>query len=337
MFPNFDYVRPKSLQAAITHLSDEGAVVHAGGTDLLGCLREHIFAVKKVVSISAVRELHGIAEGTGGTLRIGALTTLRTVAEHPLVYRRFSGLAQAASEVASPQLRNQGTIGGNICQKPRCWYYRGDFNCLRKGGGTCFAVDGENQFHCIFGGGGTCFMVHPSDTAPCLVALNATARVAGPSGVRDVPLERFHVLPEVDVRRETVLEPREIVAEIRIPPTGRRNPKLVPQGASAALLGFCAGRRCAGAQIRRQAGGGQPGGFQRGGSRAVAQCGGGAGHPRQGTHSRSHCRRGEGRCCRGRASRKKRLQDSAVSGCDRRGVDPDESLCVKCRSCPNDS
>jgi len=218
MFPNFDYVRPKSLQAAITHLSDEGAVVHAGGTDLLGCLREHIFAVKKVVSISAVKELHGISEGADGTLRIGALTTIRTVAEHPLVRKRFSGLAQAASEVASPQLRNQGTIGGNICQKPRCWYYRGDFNCLRKGGGTCFAVDGENQFHCIFGGGGTCFMVHPSDTAPCLVALNATARVAGPSGVRDVPLERFHVLPEVDVRRETVLEPREVVTEIRIPP-----------------------------------------------------------------------------------------------------------------------
>jgi len=217
MFPNFDYVRPTSLTSAITHLSDPGAVVHAGGTDLLGCLREQIFAVKKVVSISAIGELHGVAEGADGSLRIGALTTIRTVAEHPLVRNRFSGLAQAASEVASPQLRNQGTIGGNICQKPRCWYYRGDFNCLRKGGGTCFAVDGENQFHCIFGGGGTCFIVHPSDTAPILVALKATARVAGPGGVRNVPLEKFYVLPEVDVRHETVLEPREIVAEIRIP------------------------------------------------------------------------------------------------------------------------
>jgi xanthine dehydrogenase YagS FAD-binding subunit len=218
MFPNFDYVRPTSLKSAITHLSDPGAAVHAGGTDLRGCLRERIFAIKKVVSISAIRELHGIAEGVDGTLRIGALTTIRTVVEHPLVRNRLSGLAQAASEVASPQLRNLGTIGGNICQKPRCWYYRGDFNCLRKGGGTCFAVDGENQFHCIFGGGGTCFIVHPSDTAPCLVALKATARVAGPGGVRNVPLEKFYVLPEVDVRQETVLGPREIVAEIRIPP-----------------------------------------------------------------------------------------------------------------------
>ena len=140
------------------------------------------------------------------------------MAEHPLVLKRFGGLAQAAAEVGSPQLRNQGTIGGNLCQKPRCWYYRADFTCLRKGGGTCFAVDGENQFHCIFGGGGTCFIVHPSDTAPALVAFNATARVAGPKGVRNVPLEKFFVLPEVDVQRETVLARGEIVTEIRIPP-----------------------------------------------------------------------------------------------------------------------
>jgi len=218
MFPSFDYVQPKSLQAAITQLSNPGAVVHAGGTDLLTCLREHIFAVQKVVSISALRELHGITEGADGGLRIGALTSLHEVADRPLVRKRFSGLAQAAAEVASPQLRNQGTIGGNICQKPRCWYYRGDFNCLRKGGGACFAADGENQYHCIFGSGGICYIVHPSDTAPSLVALNATARVAGPKGVREVPLEKFHVLPEEDVRRETVLEPNEIVAEIRIPP-----------------------------------------------------------------------------------------------------------------------
>jgi len=218
MFPSFDYVQPTSLKAAITHLSEPGAVVHAGGTDLLGCLREHSFPVKKVVSISAIRELRGIAEGADGSLRIGAMTIIRSIAEHPVVRNRFSGLAQAASEVASPQLRNQGTLGGNLCQKPRCWYYRGDFNCLRKGGGTCFAADGENQYHAIFGGGGICFIVHPSDTAPALIALKAAARVAGPGGTRDVPLEKFFVLPEVDVRRETVLGVREIVTEVRIPP-----------------------------------------------------------------------------------------------------------------------
>ncbi len=218
MLPSFDYVRPKSVQAAVTHLSAERAMAHAGGTDLMGCLRERIFPVGKVVSLSELQELRGVSETADGGLRIGALTTLHALAEHPLVLKRFGGLAQAAAEVGSPQLRNQGTIGGNLCQKPRCWYYRADFTCLRKGGGTCFAVDGENQFHCIFGGGGTCFIVHPSDTAPALMAFNATARVAGPKGVRNVPLEKFFVLPEVDVQRETVLARGEIVTEIRIPP-----------------------------------------------------------------------------------------------------------------------
>ncbi len=218
MLPSFDYIRPKSVQAAITHLATGSAQAHAGGTDLMGCLRERIFPVGKVVSLSGLPELRGVSETADGGLRIGALTALSALSEHPIVIKRFGGLAQAAGEVGSPQLRNQGTLGGNICQKPRCWYYRTDFTCLRKGGGTCFAVDGENQFHCIFGGGGTCFIVHPSDTAPALVALNATARLAGPRGSRDVPLEKFFVLPEVDVQRETVLARGEIVTEIRIPP-----------------------------------------------------------------------------------------------------------------------
>jgi xanthine dehydrogenase YagS FAD-binding subunit len=220
MLPSFDYVRPKSVPAAVAQLSAPGAWAHAGGTDLMGCLRERIFPVGKVVSLSDLPELRGVSETAEGGLRIGALTSLHSVAEHPLVLKRFRGLAQAAAEVGSPQLRNQGTIGGNLCQKPRCWYYRTDFTCLRKGGGTCFAVDGENQFHGIFGGGGTCFIVHPSDTAPALTAFNATARVAGPKGVRDVPLDKFFVLPEVDVQRETVLARGEIVTEIRIPPPG---------------------------------------------------------------------------------------------------------------------
>jgi xanthine dehydrogenase YagS FAD-binding subunit len=218
MLPGFDYIRPKSVQAAITHLAAGNARAHAGGTDLMGCLRERIFPVGKIVSLSGLSELRGVSETAGGGLRIGALTTLSALSEHPVVIKRFGGLAQAAGEVGSPQLRNQGTLGGNICQKPRCWYYRADFTCLRKGGGTCFAVDGENQFHCIFGGGGICFIVHPSDTAPALVALNATARLAGPKGVRDVPLEKYFVLPEIDVQRETVLGRGEMVTEIRIPP-----------------------------------------------------------------------------------------------------------------------
>lgn len=217
MLPNFSYVRTKSLEDAIAQLASEGAVVYAGGTDLLGCLRDDVFDAKKVVSISRLEKLRGIKETGDGWLRMGALSTITEVAQSPMVMERYRALAQGASEVASPQLRNQGTIGGNLCQKPRCWYYRGEFHCLRKGGDLCYAVAGENQFHCIFGGD-MCYIVHPSDTAPPLMALGATVRIAGPKGTRTVPVEDFFVLPAQDVQRETVVEPNEIVTEILIPP-----------------------------------------------------------------------------------------------------------------------
>jgi xanthine dehydrogenase YagS FAD-binding subunit len=217
MLTNFSYTRPRSLKEAVKHLSASGALIHAGGTDLLGCLRDQVFDIKKLVSISGLKELKGITGTSDNGLRIGALTTISDVAEHPAVNEHYAALAQAAREVASPQLRNQGTIGGNLCQKPRCWYYRGEFMCLRKGGKTCFAVAGENQYHCILGGG-PCFIVHPSDTAPALVAFDASVRVAGPKGTRIVPVGKLHVLPREDARRETVLGPGEIVTDIVLPP-----------------------------------------------------------------------------------------------------------------------
>lgn len=219
MLANFAYVRARSLKEALGHLSSEGAKIHAGGTDLLGCLRDHVFEAKKVVSISGVGDLRGITETPDGGLRIGALATIAEVAENPLVKERCAALAESAFEVASPQLRNQGTMGGNICQRPRCWYYRGEFHCLRKGGDLCYAVGGENQFHCIFGGK-RCYIVHPSDTAPALVALGAKVRIAGPNELWVVPMEGFFVLPEQDVQKETVLGQGEIVTEILIPPPG---------------------------------------------------------------------------------------------------------------------
>lgn len=218
MLPQFSYVHPRSLKEAVEHLGAEGAHLHAGGTDLLGCMREAIFEVRKVVSISGLKDLRGIAQTPDGGLRIGALTTITEVSRHPLIRERCGVLAQGASEVASPQLRNQGTIGGNLCQKPRCWYYRGEFDCLRKGGGTCFAADGENQFHCIFGSDDICYIVHPSDTAPALVALDARLELAGPKGLRRMAVEDFHVRPAQDVQRETWLEPGEILTAVLIPP-----------------------------------------------------------------------------------------------------------------------
>jgi xanthine dehydrogenase YagS FAD-binding subunit len=219
--PNFSYVRIRSLKEATEHLSSDGARVHAGGTDLLGCLRDNVFGATKVVSISGLKNLRGIEETKEGGLRIGALTTITEIADSEKVRDHYPALAKAASEVASPQLRNQGTIGGNLCQKPRCWYYRGEFHCLRKGGPTCYAYQGVNQFHCIFGSGGICYITHPSDTAPALVAYQATLRILGPRGTKLLPIEKFYVLPSQDVRKETVLKPKEILTEILLPPQSK--------------------------------------------------------------------------------------------------------------------
>jgi len=217
MLPKFTYTRPTSLDDALAVLNDRPALIHGGGTDLVGCLRDGIFSASTVVSLTAIDDLRGISPSADGGLRIGALTTVAEVAADTSVAERFSGLAEAATAVASPQLRNQGTIAGNLCQKPRCWYYRGDFDCLRKGGEKCFAFEGENQYHCIFGGD-LCYIVHPSDTAPALAALRAVCRVSGPTSSRSVAVERLHVPPSEDPRSETVLAPDEIITDVAIPP-----------------------------------------------------------------------------------------------------------------------
>ena len=217
MLPNFSYVRSASVVEAVKELASPDARLHAGGTDLLGCLRDGVFSAKKLVSITGIAELRGIRTLRDGTLRIGAMTTLSEVAADPKIASVYAALSQAAASVASPQLRNQGTIGGNLCQRPRCWYFRSGFTCFRKGGGTCYATDGENEFHCIFGGNG-CYMVHPSDTAAALVALEAKVRIAGPAGPRAVALDTFFVPPSTDATRETILRPGEFVTEILLPP-----------------------------------------------------------------------------------------------------------------------
>ncbi len=219
MMKNFAYVKAGSTAAAIKALSTQGARILAGGTDILGCIREDVFEADRIVGISGIKELHGISARPDGGLRIGALTTIADIASNAAIRGNYAVLAQAAGEVASPQLRNQGTIGGNLCQKPRCWYYRGDFRCARKGGDLCYAVEGENEYHAIFGGG-PCFYVHPSDTAVALVALQARLTIAGPGGTRQVGIEDFFVGPDTDITRETILASNEIVTEIILPPAG---------------------------------------------------------------------------------------------------------------------
>jgi len=223
MLAKFSYQRPASIKEAAAAVSQPEARILAGGTDLLGCLRDGVFQANRLVSINGIKELTGIRPRAGGGLRIGALTTLTEIAGNQQILDRYPVLAQAAASVGSPQLRNQGTLGGNLCQRPRCWYFRGDFHCLRKGGDTCFAAAGQNQLHCIFGGH-ECFMVHPSDTAPALVALDAKVSVTGRRGARQMPLASFFVLPKESLVKENVLEPGDMVTEVLLeaPPSGAR-------------------------------------------------------------------------------------------------------------------
>jgi xanthine dehydrogenase YagS FAD-binding subunit len=221
MIRNFGYVSAGSVAEAIKALSTKGAKLHAGGTDLLGCMRDGVFEVQRVVSISGLKELKGISARPDGGLKVGALTTIADIATDASVAEKYAVLAQAAAEVASPQLREQGTIGGNLCQRPRCWYFRGDFHCARKGGDICYAAEGENQYHAILGGE-RCFFVHPSDTAVALVALQAQLSITGSSGTRGVKVENFFIGPDKDILRENALAPDEIITSIHLPPlTGK--------------------------------------------------------------------------------------------------------------------
>ena len=217
MMKNFAYVKAGSITAAIKALSAKGAVIHAGGSDLMGCLHDGVIAADSIVSINGIKTLKGIAAKPDGGLRIGALTTIAEIAASTVVAGKYAALSQAAAEVASPQLRNQGTLGGNLCQRPRCWYYRGDFRCARKGGELCYAVEGENQYHAIFGGG-PCFFVHPSDTAVALAALQAQVMIAGPAGSRPVRIADFFVGPDKSLTKENILTPNEILTEVHLPP-----------------------------------------------------------------------------------------------------------------------
>ncbi len=224
MLPKFSYIQPTSLPEALAILEDKDARIHAGGSDLIGCLRDGVFATDTLVSLGAVSELRGITASADGGLKIGAMTTISEIADSEAIGASYTALADAAKVVASPQLRNQGTIAGNLCQKPRCWYYRGDFDCIRKGGEICYAYSGENQYHCIFGGD-MCYIVHPSDTAPALAALGAVCRVSSPTASRSVSVDALHMPPAEDPQRETVLDDDEIITEVILPraPAGLRS------------------------------------------------------------------------------------------------------------------
>lgn len=190
-----------------------------GGSDLLGLAKERLIAPDVIVNLKTIKGLDRVIT-SAGRIEIGGLISLDSLSKHPAVLRDHAVLAEAAGSVATPQIRNVGTLAGNVCQRPWCWYFRNGFPCFKNGGTTCFSIAGENQFHAIFGGGPS-FIVHPSDTAPALVALDAKFRIVGPSGERVVPAAEFFVLPNVNAARENVLGPEDVLASVQIPAARR--------------------------------------------------------------------------------------------------------------------
>ena len=218
---SFANANPRDVKQAVAlsveaHRANRAVSFAGGGSDLLALVKDRIVAPDVIVNLKTVKGLDQVAAASSGMTTIGALVTLDALSRHPAVRRDHAVLAEAAAIVASPQIRNVGTIGGNVCQRPWCWYFRNGFPCLKNGGNTCFSASGENQFHAIFGGGPS-YIVHPSDTAPALVALDATFRIVGPMGERMVPAAEFFVLPREDAKRENVLGPDEVLASIQVP------------------------------------------------------------------------------------------------------------------------
>jgi xanthine dehydrogenase YagS FAD-binding subunit len=219
----FTNTNARDIRHAVTLLKqahDQGrtASIAGGGSDLLGMMKERLVMPDMVVRLATIKNLDSVKLTNPGAT-IGGQMTVAAVAANPLIRTEYAVLAEAAESVATPQIRNVASLAGNLCQRPWCWYYRNGFKCLKNGGTTCYSVTGENAFHAIFGGGPS-YIVHPSDIAPALVALDATFRIAGPSGDRLVPAGEFFTLPTIDSSRENVLTDGEILAEVVLPRRG---------------------------------------------------------------------------------------------------------------------
>ena len=214
----FAYVNAGSQQEALAALGTAARgkrLPLAGGMDIIGLLKDRVLQPDVLVNVKKLPA--GISVPSQGLAAIGAAATLTDVAEHAALSKAYPALTDAAASVGTPQIRNLGTVGGNLMQRPRCWYFRNEeFHCLKKGGSRCFAVDGENQYHAIFGDG-PCHIVHPSSLAMPLIAYGARIKVAGPGGEREIEVDKFFLMPDRNMFGETVLEPNELVTEVVIP------------------------------------------------------------------------------------------------------------------------
>ncbi len=218
---SFTWIEAADVAGAIAAGAQQGAVFKAGGVDLTDLMKEGVSQPAALVNLRRIGELDFLREEKGA-LAIGPLVTLARLAEDPLVVKGASALALAAGWAGTPQVRNLATLGGNLAQRPRCPYFRSElFRCRKKGGSECFAIPGENQDHAVFDND-LCAIVHPSGAATALVALGASLKLKGPRGERTLPVEQFFVRPAQDVLRENVLQPGELIVEVRVP-TGRRS------------------------------------------------------------------------------------------------------------------
>jgi xanthine dehydrogenase YagS FAD-binding subunit len=217
----FEYVSPTTKEQAVALLSRTWGEteVLAGGTDLLALMKDDIVRPRRLVNIKEIAELRGINVSPQTGARIGATVTLQELLEHPEISRYYPALVQAVRGITSPQIRNMGTVGGDLCQRPRCWYFRSGFGLLaRDETGRSLVLEGDNRYHAILGNEGPAYFVNPSSLAPALIAYGARLRLFGPRGAREVPVERFFRIPRSEAEREYDLQPNEIVTDILVPP-----------------------------------------------------------------------------------------------------------------------
>ena len=219
----FEYANPSTVAEAVELLAGVDALPLGGGTDLLSLMKDDLVTPARLVNLKSIPELHGIEVAGDGGLRIGATTTLDTLVAHETVASTYPSLVQAADGIRSPQLHSMGTVGGELLQRPRCWYYRAGFGLLAQRDGRSMVVDGDNRYHAILGTEGPAYFVNPSSLAPALVALGATARIAGGGGAREVPLASLWRSPMSSDESESTLATGEILTDIVVPATEAAN------------------------------------------------------------------------------------------------------------------
>jgi xanthine dehydrogenase YagS FAD-binding subunit len=220
----FEHATPTTKEEALKLLSDRPgeSVLLAGGTDLISLMKDEVMTPKRVVNIKSIQELQGVNYDSSKGLRLGALVTLDELLSDSRTQQEYPSLVQAAQGVMSPQTRNIGTVGGDLCQKPRCWYYRKGHGLLAEQNGKSLVIEGDNRYHAILGNSGPAYFVNASSLAPALVALGARLTIAGPQGTRQVALDKFYRIPQSANQSEYDLAPNEMIVEIVVPPAAQK-------------------------------------------------------------------------------------------------------------------